>query len=58
MTVTTVPIVPASEVRAWARANGWQVGVRGLLPGYVWTAYFAAHPVTSTIGVDAPTDPQ
>ncbi len=33
----------ASEVRDWARANGWQVSDRGRIPAEVREAYAAAH---------------
>jgi len=33
-----------AQVRAWARQNGWEVGVRGRLQGEVLDAYSAAHP--------------
>lgn len=33
----------ASEVRDWARANGYQVSERGRVPADIKTAYDAAH---------------
>jgi len=33
----------AGEVRAWARANGYEVSDRGRVPGAVLDAYHAAH---------------
>ena len=33
-----------SEVRAWARSNGFDIGDRGRLPAEVWDAWDAAAP--------------
>ena len=33
----------ASQIRAWANENGWQVNVRGALPRPVVAAYHEAH---------------
>ena len=41
--VTTVPGVPATTIRQWARANGVTVSDRGRLPAAVRQAYAAAH---------------
>lgn len=35
--------VHTSEVRAWARENGYDIGARGRLPDEVRAAYAAAH---------------
>jgi hypothetical protein len=35
--------VSASELRSWARANGYEVGNYGRVPGTVATAYREAH---------------
>jgi hypothetical protein len=36
-----------SEVRAWARSHGYEIGDRGRLPTEVWDAWAAAAPKTS-----------
>lgn len=33
-----------SEVREWAKAEGYEVGAKGRMPGHVQDAYAAAHP--------------
>ena len=42
------PIVPegvdAADVRAWARANGWDIGNRGRLPQGAIDGYMARQP--------------
>jgi len=40
---TTAKSVSASELRSWARANGYEVGNYGRVPATVATAYRAAH---------------
>lgn len=41
------PVTPASqataEIREWARANGFEVGERGAIPGRIRSAYTLAH---------------
>ena len=41
--IVTTDVTPA-VIRTWARANGWEVGVRGRLPAPLLEAYAAAHP--------------
>jgi hypothetical protein len=40
---TTAKSVSASELRSWARANGYDVGSYGRVPAAVATAYREAH---------------
>ncbi|MDF1602256.1 histone-like nucleoid-structuring protein Lsr2 [Nocardioides sp. YIM 152315] len=42
------PDVSPSEVRTWARANGYEVGTRGRLHQDILTAYSAAYPTEDT----------
>lgn len=38
------PVTPGtSEIREWARANGYEVGERGAIPGRIRSAYTLAH---------------
>ncbi|MBS2961454.1 Lsr2 family protein [Actinocrinis puniceicyclus] len=38
------PVVPGtSEIREWARANGFEIGERGAIPGRIRSAYTLAH---------------
>lgn len=38
------PVTPGtSEIREWARANGYEIGERGAIPGRIRSAYTLAH---------------
>ncbi len=38
------PVTPGtSEIREWARANGFEIGERGAIPGRIRSAYTLAH---------------
>ncbi|HEU5355162.1 MAG TPA: histone-like nucleoid-structuring protein Lsr2 [Actinocrinis sp.] len=40
----TKPVTPGtSEIREWARANGYEIGERGAIPGRIRSAYTLAH---------------
>jgi cell division septation protein DedD len=40
----TKPVTPGtSEIREWARANGFEIGERGAIPGRIRSAYTLAH---------------
>lgn len=37
-------VIENPKVRAWAKANGYEIGRRGRIPREVRRAYLAAHP--------------
>lgn len=41
--IVTTPLTQAQTVRAWAKEQGYPVGVRGRLAPHIWEAYAAAH---------------
>jgi hypothetical protein len=40
-------IATCSDVRKWARANGYPVGKRGRIPKVLWEDYLERHPEAS-----------
>ena len=52
-----------TDIREWANANGYVIGLKGRIPGHIQTAYDAAHPSgngstvsTASTGPDYPDD--